>query len=175
MQQVAKRHAKDEGRYSAANEQPPVPRAAPVGVANLAAVIKPDRPQEKRPQHHQHGPIETAERGRIYQGPGRKQGATGRNEPDLVALPVRRHRGDDNAAFQVATAHKGQQGAHAHVVAVHDGKADQQHAHQQPPDDLEGCVVKHHRVLRQVRRSREQALRSGSGRCPGCPAPGVQT
>jgi hypothetical protein len=40
-------------------------------------------------------------------------------------------------------ADEGQQRAHAHVVAVHDGEADQQHAHQQPPDDLEGRVVDH--------------------------------
>ncbi len=56
---------------------------------------------------------------------------------------------DHHAALDIAPADEGQQRAHAHVVAVHDGKADQQHADQQPPDDLQGWVVEH-RVLLQA-------------------------
>ena len=97
---------------------------------DFAAVVKPDRAEKQRPQHDQHGPVETAEGGGVDQRPGRKNSATAGDEPDLVAVPVRPHGVDNDAAFQVAAPDKGQQGAHAHVVAIHDGKADQQHADQ---------------------------------------------
>jgi hypothetical protein len=50
---------------------------------------------------------------------------------------------DDDAAFHVVLADKGQQRTDAHVVAVHDGKAHQQHTDEQPPDQFEGFVIKH--------------------------------
>ena len=46
-------------------------------------------------------------------------------------------------ALDVVLADEGQQCAHAHVVPVHDGEAEQQYTDQQPPDHFEGFVIKH--------------------------------
>jgi hypothetical protein len=50
---------------------------------------------------------------------------------------------DDDAPLGVALPDEGQQRADAHVVPVHDGEADEQHADEQPPDNFQGFVVKH--------------------------------
>jgi hypothetical protein len=61
----------------------------------------------------------------------------------LVAIPVRADGIDHDAPFDVVLADERQQGADAHVVPVHDGEANEQHANQQPPDDFQGWIVKH--------------------------------
>ncbi|MCY1367566.1 hypothetical protein D9M69_545090 [compost metagenome] len=147
LQQVAEGHAEDHRWHETADEQAPVPGAAPGGVVDLAAVVKTHRAEEQRPQHRQHGPVEAAEGGGVDQRPSREDGAAAGDEPDLVAVPVRADGVDDHTALDVALADEGQQRAHAHVVAVHDGEADEQHADQQPPDQFEGFVVEHGDLL----------------------------
>ncbi|MCY1533008.1 hypothetical protein D9M68_683130 [compost metagenome] len=147
LQQVAKGHAEDHRRDEASDEEAPVPGAAPGGVVDLAAVVETHRAEEQRPQHREHGPVEAAERGGVDQRPGREDGAAAGDEPDLIAVPVRADGVDDDTALDVAAADEGQQRAHAHVVAVHDGEADEQHAHEQPPDQFEGFVVEHGDLL----------------------------
>ena len=144
LQQVAEGHAEDQRWHRAPHEQAPVPGAAPARVVDLAAIVEPHRPEEQCPQHGQHGPVETGEGRRIDQRPGGEDGAAAGDEPHLVAVPVRADGVDDDAALDVILADEGQQGAHAHVVAVHDGEADEQHTHQQPPDELESRVVDDH-------------------------------
>ena len=178
LQKVAEGHAEDERRYRTADEQTPVPGAAPGRVVDLAAVVEADRAEEQRPQHGQHGPVEAAERGRVHQRPGGEDRTAAGDEPHLVAVPVRADGVDDDATFFVVAPGEGQQRAHAHVVAVHDGEADQQHADQQPPDDLQGFVVEHDRSpFRRVRARRgwRGAPRGRSGRCRGCPGPDGRT
>ena len=56
-----------------------------------------------------------------------------------------------DAAFDVVASGERQQRADAHVVAVHDGEADQQHADQEPPDDFQCFVIEHFPILSSVR------------------------
>ena len=143
LQQVAEGDAEDQRRHGAADEQAPVPRRTPARVVDLAAVVEADRPEEERPEHGEHRPVEARERGCINERPGGEDGAAAGDEPHLVAVPVRTDGVDDDAPFGVAAPDEGQQRADAHVVPVHDGEADEQHADEQPPDDFQRFVVDH--------------------------------
>ena len=147
VKQIAKCHAKNQGGYGAADKQAPIPHLAPNGVGEFGAKREPDRPKEQGKQHqHQRGVHARKSRG-IDKRPGGKNGAPRRDEPHLVALPMRGHGVDHDAALRVIAPHEGQQNANAHVVAVHHGKADEQKADQQPPDQLEREIVQHGRWL----------------------------
>jgi hypothetical protein len=143
-QEVAESDAEHQRRHRAADEEPPVPGVAPARVVHLAAEVEAHRPEEECEQDEQQRPVESGERRRVDQRPRRKGRAAGGDEPDLVALPRRAHRIDDDAALLVVLAEERQQCAHAHVEAVGHGEADQQHADEQPPDDLERFVVEDH-------------------------------
>ena len=135
-QQIPKGHPEDQWRYGTADEQSPVPGLAPSGVVDFAAVVETDRTKKESPQHNQHGPVETGKCGGVNQRPGGKNGTATGDEPDLVSIPVWPDGVDDDTAFHVVLANEGQQCANTHVVSVHDGEADQQHADQQPPDEF---------------------------------------
>jgi len=53
---------------------------------------------------------------------------------------------DHHAALVVVLAEERQERADAHVVAVHDGEADEQHADEKPPDYFEDFIVDHVRA-----------------------------
>jgi hypothetical protein len=143
LEQIAESHPEDQRRHRPADEEAPVPGAPPGGVVDLAAVIKAHRAEEQRPQHRQHRPVEAREGGGIHQRPGRKDGAAAGDEPHLVAVPVGADGIDDDPPFGVVLADEGQQRSDAHVVAIHDGEAHQQHPDEQPPDQFERCVIQH--------------------------------
>jgi hypothetical protein len=115
----------------------------PARIGQLRAVLKANRPKEQRRQHQQQRPVQARKGNGIHKGPSGKHSATGGDEPHLVAVPVRGNSVDHHAAVGIVTRQYGQQCAHAHVVAVHDGKANQQHANQQPPDEFESHVIQH--------------------------------
>ena len=142
-EQVAEGHAEHQRRHRTADEQGPVPGAAPARIFHLAAVVEPHRPAEQREQHQQHRPVQAGESDRIDHRPGREQRAASGDEPHLVAIPVRRNGVDRHASLVVGLADEGHQCHGAHVEAIGQGEADQQHADQHPPDELEHFVIEH--------------------------------
>jgi hypothetical protein len=145
LQQVSEGHPEDQRRHGAADDQAPVPGAAPARVGHLAAVLEAHRPEEQREEHEQECPVKAGEGRRVDQRPGCEERAAAGDEPDLVALPGGADAVDEHAALVVGFGHKGQQRPHPEVEPVHDGKADEQRAHEQPPDDLEGEIVEQYR------------------------------
>src|SRR6185436_10446793 len=128
-------------RDEAAGEQRPAPHAAPSRIGPLGAILEADAAKDEGSQYHEHGEVESGETDRIERRPGGKDRATPEDEPDLVALPHRPDRVDGDAAFRVRPGNERQERGDAHVEAVGGGKADQQHAEQYPPDELQGTVV----------------------------------
>jgi hypothetical protein len=141
LQQIAERDAEHERRHHTAGDERAVPPRAPARVRELVAELEADRPQDQRCQHQEHGDVEAREGGGVDHRPGREHGAGTEDEPHLVALPHRADRVDGDAPLGVGARDVGQQRRDAEVEAVHDRKADQQHAEQKPPDDAEGRVV----------------------------------
>ena len=145
LQQVAKGHTKDDGRYGATGEQGPVPVAAPFGISTQGAVLETDRTQEQRHQGQDHGDVEAGEGRGIHHRPSGEQGTTSSDQPNLVTFPVRPHGVEHHAALDIFLADEREQCAYPHVEAVSDGKTDQQYADQSPPDDTQSFVIKHGR------------------------------
>ncbi len=143
QKQVAECDAEDERWHGAAHEEAPVPRAAPARIGNLAAVVEADRAQEKGEQRQDQRDVKAGKRGCVDERPCRERGAAGGDEPHLVAFPVRTDRVQHDAALVVVPAHERQERADAEIHAVHDREADQQHADEQPPDELQRGVVEH--------------------------------
>ena len=146
LQQVSEGHPEDQRRHGAADDQAPVPGAAPARVGHLAAVLEAHRPEEQGEEHEQQRPVEAREGGGIDQGPGGKDGPARGDEPDLVPVPVGAHRVDDDAPLGVVLAQEGEQGADPHIHAVGDGEADKEDAHQHPPGELQDFIVDDHAV-----------------------------
>ena len=140
LQRIADRHAEDQRRHGAADEQRPVPVAPPGRALALGAVFEADRPQDEREQHQEHGEVEAGEAQRIERRPGGEDRAAAEDEPDLVAFPDRADGVDHHAPFPVGLADEGQQRADPHVEAVGDREADEQHAKQDPPDQAQRGV-----------------------------------
>ncbi len=141
--QVAEGHAEHQRRHRTADEQRPVPGTAPARVLHLAAVVEAHWPAEQREQHQQHGPVQAGESHRVDHRPGGEQGATGGDEPHLIAVPMRGDGVDRHTPLVVGLADEGHQRHGAHVEAIGQGEADQQHTDQHPPDQLENLVVEH--------------------------------
>ena len=140
-QHIADRDAEHQRGHEPAHEQRPVPAAPPCRIGPLGAIFEADRPQDQRRQHKEHGQIEAREADRIDKRPGRKYRAAAENEPNLVALPGRADRVDHHAPLFIGLANERQQRCHAKIEPVGERKADEQHAHQEPPDDAQGFVV----------------------------------
>jgi hypothetical protein len=96
---------------------------------------KPNRTQDQRGEHQEHGDVEAGERGGVDRRPSREHRAAAEDQPDLIALPDRPDGVDGDAPLDVLTCHIRQQHRHSQVEAVHDGEADQEHAEKQPPDE----------------------------------------
>ena len=141
LQHVADGHAEHQRRYEAADEQRPVPGRAPARILPLRAVLEGDRPQDQCRQDQEHGDVETGEADGVERWPGGKDRAAPQNEPDLVAFPHRGDGVDGDPPLHVGAGGEGQQRAHAHIETVGDGEADQQHAQQHPPGQLQRIVV----------------------------------
>jgi hypothetical protein len=82
QQQVAEGHTEDDRRHRPADEEAPVPGAAPGRVLDFGAVVEADRAEEQRPQGGHHRPVETREGGGVDQRPG------GENSPPAVMNQV---------------------------------------------------------------------------------------
>ena len=63
------------------------------------------------------------------------------DQPHLIALPDRSDRVDGDAALAIGAGDEGQQDSDTEIETVHDRKADEQHAEQQPPDDPQGRII----------------------------------
>ena len=107
----------------------------------LAAVLEAHRTQDERAEHDEHGEIEAGEGHGIDHRPGGENGAGAEDQPHLIAFPDRSDRVDGDAALTIGAGDEGQQDADAEIETVHDGKADEQHAEQQPPDDTQGRII----------------------------------
>ena len=141
LQHVAHSHAEHQRGHEAADEQRPVPAIAPAGIGALGAVLERHGAQDQGRQHQEHGEVEAGKADRIDEWPGRKDRPAAQDEPHLVAFPVRCDGVDRHAAFLVRLADEGHQRGNAQVIAISQGKADQQRAHQAPPDDPQRFVV----------------------------------
>jgi hypothetical protein len=124
LNHIAQRHAEQKRGHKRADKKAPIPSFAPGLILNHAAVFKAHRPEKHRPQHRQHCPIKAGKSRGIHHRPSGKNGACAGDEPGLVALPVHAHAVDHNAALFIGFGHKRQQRADAHIVAVHNRKAD---------------------------------------------------
>ncbi len=116
QKQVAESDAEDQRRHGAADEEAPVPRAAPARIGNLAAVVEADRTQKQREQRQDQRHVEAGERRRVDERPRRERRAARGNEPDLVALPVRTDRVEHDATLVIVAPDEGQQRADAEVA-----------------------------------------------------------
>ncbi len=141
LQQIAERHAEYDARNEAAGEQRVIPERAPPRIGDLVAEIEAHRPQDQRGEHQKHGDIETGERRRVDRGPRRKYRAAAENEPHLIAFPERSDGVDRHPPLGVGARHERQQHRCPEIEAVHDGKADQQHPEEEPPDDPQRFVI----------------------------------
>ena len=143
LQQIAERDANHQRRHKAADKDAPVPHAPPAHIFNFRTIIETYRTKKERRQHQNHRHIEAGEGGGIHHRPGGEQRPARGDQPDLVAVPVRRDAVDHNAAFGVVTPHQPRQHADAHIKAVRYGEAHQQNADQQPPDKAQNFIIKH--------------------------------
>ena len=146
LQQVAEGDAADHRRDGGAEEQEPVPRRAPLRGGHLGAEVEGDGTEDEGHQQDEHRPVEAGERRSVHHRPSGEHGPAAGDEPDLVAVPVRSDGVDHHAALVVVLAEERQERADAHVVAVHDGEADEQHADEKPPDYFEDFIVDHVRA-----------------------------
>ncbi len=137
LQRVADRDPEDQCRNRTADEQRPVPVPAPRDTLALGTIFEADRTQDQREQHQEHGEVKAGKAQRIQRRPGGEDGAAAQNEPDLVAFPYRADSIDGDAPLGIVLRHKGQQRADTHVEAIGRGKADEQDAEQQPPDQAQ--------------------------------------
>ena len=140
LQHVAHGHPEDDRGQKPGHEQDGIPAAAPGGVFALAAELEGHRPQDEREQDGEHGQVEARERHRVQLRPGGEDGAAPQDQPDLVAFPDGADGVDDGAAFDIGACDEGQQRADAQVKAVGHRIADQQHAHQCPPDQAQHLI-----------------------------------
>ncbi len=140
-QHVADRDAEDQRGHGAADEERPVPGAAPGRAFALRAVFEGDGTEDQRGEDHEHREVEAREAGRVEDRPSGEDRAAAEDEPDLVALPHRADGVDRDPAFGVGVADEGQKRAHAHVETVGQREADEKDAEQQPPDEAEHVIA----------------------------------
>jgi len=140
-QHIADRDAEHQRGHEAADEQRPVPARAPRRVGLLGAIFEAHGPQDERGENEEHREVEAGEADRIDERPCREDRAAAEDEPDLVSLPCRADRVDDHAAFSIGLRDEGEEGGGAEIEPVRQGEADQQDAHQQPPDQPERFIV----------------------------------
>ena len=141
LEDISDRHTKDQGGRKPSHKKGPVPRRTPGLRGTLGPVLESYRTQDQRRQDSEHGQVEPGKAHRINEGPGREDGATPEDEPDLVAFPGRPDGVDHHPPLAIIPRHKGQKGGDAKVKTVSERKADQQDAHQAPPDDPQGLIV----------------------------------
>ena len=72
---------------------------------------------------------------------------------------------DNYAPLVVAPAHIGHECGSAQIKTVGEGKADQQHAYQYPPDQLQCFVIKHAYFLKRGPAVGSASVQSGSAPC----------
>ncbi len=141
LDNIADRDAEQQRRDGAAGEQRPVPCRPPARIVALGAVLERHRPHDEGREDHEHRQVEAREADRIERRPGGEDRAAAEDEPHLVALPDRADGVDGDPAFDIAAPDEGQQRAHPHVEPVGQGKADQQHAKQAPPDHAQQLIA----------------------------------
>ena len=164
LKQIAESYAEDDRGHGRTHKQSPVPRVAPARAGHLAAEVKANRTQDQCEKHDEHGPVKAREGSAVQKRPGREDGAAAREQPHLVAVPVRGDGVDHAAAVGVVLAEEGQQRTHAHVLAVHDGKAHEQHTDEEPPDQTQNFIIDHFQNL--LCPSIRPCAQRSSGRCP---------
>ncbi len=140
---IAHGGAENDHRQRAAEQQRPVPGIAPSRRGDFAAVFKPQRAHDHAPQQQQNDHIQTGERSGVDQRVGREDRAAAENEPHLIAVPVGADGIEHGAALGIGFADEAQQRAHAHVHADHGAQPDEQHAEQDPPQDLKDEIQVH--------------------------------
>ena len=146
-EEISEGHAEQERRHRPAEEQRPVPGVSPAGISDLIAVTESDRSQDERDQQHEHRQIQPREGRRIQQRPGGKHRAACEDEPHLVAIPHRLDRLEQRPPLLVGASHEAERGADTEIEPIHDRKADQERAEDQPPDHPERFIVGHGSLL----------------------------
>ncbi len=176
LEQVPERDAEHQGRDGSPDKESPVPGGPPERIFQFAPVVKADRTEKQGPQHQNHREIKPRERGGIDKGPGREDGTSGRDEPDLIAFPVRTDAVQKHPSLGIRSSQKRKQGADPQIESVHDGKAGHQKEDHPPPENLERCILKHDGLLPQLRRTGDPldvpALPRRTGLYAGRPDPG---
>ena len=147
LQQVAEDQPEEGGGDQAAGDDAAVPPATPLGVLELGAIVKAQRAEEQREQDGQHREIEAGEHGAVDHRPHREHRTDGRDQPHLIAIPVRGQSVDHHAALAVIAADQRHQHRRAHVHAIGDDEADQQQPYRHPPEQLEDLVIPHDPLL----------------------------
>ena len=137
QQHIAHRHTEEQRRGRAADEERPIPAAAPARALALGTVLEAYRAQDQRSEDGEHREVEAREADRVERRPSGEDRAAAEDEPDLVALPDGSDGVDHHAALDVGLADERQQRADPHVKAVGEREADQQHPEQRPPDQAE--------------------------------------
>ena len=89
----------------------------PAGAFFLRAQFEGDATENQGDEHQEERQIKGAEHGGIYMRKGGKEGTTGRNHPDFIAIPYRADGAQDERAVFLALAHKGGQHTYAVVKA----------------------------------------------------------
>ncbi|EGE55402.1 hypothetical protein RHECNPAF_930048 [Rhizobium etli CNPAF512] len=141
LQHIADRNAEDQRRHETADEERPVPAAAPAGAVALRPVFEADRAQDEREEDREHREIKAREGDSIERRPGGEDGAAAEDQPDLVAFPGGADRVDRHPSFRIGPGDERQERANAKVEAACGRKSDQHDAEQQPPDDAQGFII----------------------------------
>ena len=134
---VAERDPEEKCRKHRADNDRAVPVRTPLRTVVLASILEGDTSQDERQEDEEQGEVEAAEHRCVPErecGEGR---AACNEQPDLVAVPHRADRVDEDPAPQVVGADHRQEHADAEVEAVEDEVADPQDGDEREPDGHE--------------------------------------
>jgi hypothetical protein len=117
-----------------------VPSEAPGGKRALGAELECDAAEDECRQDQEQRKVEAAEQRRIPVREGRESGATGYEQPHLVAVPDRADRVDQHAAVEVVAAQHSEQDADTEVEPFQHEVARPQDGDDDEPEHLEAAV-----------------------------------
>ena len=115
-----------------------VPGRPPATAGLLGAELEGHRPQDHDQQDQHEREIQPREQRRVGQREDGEQDAATEHQPDLVAIPDRADAVEERAPLHVGARQRQQQDPDAHVEAVEDQVAGDDHDEQEEPDVVEG-------------------------------------
>src|SRR4029077_9536883 len=115
---VGQRGAKEDGQKQARDAKQKIPKRIPHPADDVIAKFDGGATQDQQPQNNHQWQIESAEPAGVENGKGKIKRASGRQQPNFVAIPDRPDRSQDLAPLLVSLGHQQMDGTGTEIEAV---------------------------------------------------------